>query len=210
MIRNLLEPFLFVRYQHPELRFHQLVALLAAVAWAVADGAQLATTGETINFFHPDGVLASINGMQSVMVGIYFGLAGVFVASVNAWLDDDMPGGIYLDDPAAPVTRREFFLAMLVYCAAVSTVLVFASAVVVPAVLPFAGAALDAADLKTGQPVRGITSVAVSSVAMWAVAHVYVVTIQSLWMLRRTGLHSAAVPPAITRVESRRKSNGEK
>lgn len=132
MLKQLLKPFEYVALRHPELRVSWLASGLAGFVWLLADLSHFVLIGRTVSFFHPGGVLDGIVGMLSVMVGIYFGLAGVVATSTNDWLQSVMPGGIQRPNSASPMTRSEFFMTLLIYCSASSMTIVFAAALFGP------------------------------------------------------------------------------
>ncbi len=133
---NLLVPFEYLWLRHNELRAYKMMALAIGLMWLGGQALHVWLLGATMNFFHLGGALDSIQTLLSVMVGIYFGLAGVFGATSKGWLDGQMPGGIPNPGNGQPMTRRAFFMRLLVYCASMSTVLVFITALAPGLILP--------------------------------------------------------------------------
>lgn len=189
-MRNLLQPFAFLRLKQPELRGFIVLSAFAAVSWFVVDLLHVCLTGKAINFFQTGGVLPNIATMLSVMVGVYFGLAGVFVASSNPWLDNPMPNGVVRPGTNATMTRGEFFMSLLIYCAAASTVIVFAAAFVPPVVIPILDVVLSTAKsngFAYGWYMRVALSLSGSSMFVCACAHLFLASLLSFRFLSKSG-----------------------
>jgi len=134
----IIQPFEYWRLQHQTLTSYKAIAMMAGCVWVFGNIIHMKITGHTVNFFHSGGVFSSLQGMLSVMVGVYFGLAGVFAASPSPWLGETMPNGVLYPGTEASMTRRDFFMRLLVYCAATSTVILFFGSLLPPLVIPIA------------------------------------------------------------------------
>jgi hypothetical protein len=187
---NLLAPFSFLRLRHAELRTYVIYSMLAALLWSVADVLHMIVADRTVNFFSEKGVLESLVALLSVMVGIYFGLAGVFIASSNPWLDSAMPNGVLSPDSKTPMTRKAFFVSLLVYCSASSSALVFLGALLPPVARPLVDLSMGFATSEgfayAGE-LRAILSILCSTGVVFAYAHLFLSSLLSLRFLSKAG-----------------------
>ncbi len=191
LLSNLRSPFRFLLLDQPELRLHRWIAAGVGGTWGLADVALIAFDQPPLAVFGPGGALNALATMLSVMVGVYFGLAGLFAASGTEWLDEEMPGGIENPDNGEPFIRRDFFVTMLVYCASTSTVLVFLLALAPPVLSPLLDLVFVAVSDGSGESAAALVKAigsAVGSLPLVSVTtHLFLTSLLGARFLERTG-----------------------
>lgn len=183
-MENIFQPFLFLRLRHAELGRYWVLAILSGLGWVALEVVHWRVTGTAIGFFSQDGVMSSIATAFSALVGVYFGLAGVVVATPSPWLDETIIGSPRRPDDSEgsqheSMTRRAFFGCLLVYCAATSTIIVFSAALLTPV-----GAALGRALLSP--PLAGAVSAGAGAVVVTVTSHVLLASFLGFRFLSRS------------------------
>lgn len=154
--------------------------------WLLFDAAVLFSTGATLPFFVEGGILDSVVSMLSVMVGIYFGLAGLVATSNSPWMNEQMPGGITIPGKTSPMTRSEFFMSLMVYCSALSMTFVFLGASTrIEIGSLFEHFLLSPLAIRTASTAQAIGSIVLSSVVVAGSVHLFTSSILSLRFLTR-------------------------
>mgnify|MGYP000385926468 CR=1 FL=1 len=156
-------------YQHTALTARHWAAVASGVGWAVLDTACYWLSGRTIPFFVDGAINEQIVSLMGLLFGIYMGLAGVFAASSNEWLDEPLKNSPTLpEQPTTPLKRRSFIIDTLLYCSLVSALVVAYSGVLTPALRHLSIALLAMTDVSWARPAA---SVAASSVVLATVTH---------------------------------------